>query len=194
MQTQLRLSITETRLLAEANGTALTSLDPSPTTSGTRAGFPPLPQAYNGRISLDGEGLARLEPFEAGEANALLAHVAANAPVRVRVDEEAARGAITFDLEVDPGALGLLERGDHAAGEERANIDQLFGLIEACGLKGRARGAAQVSVKHANFIVNEGGMARASDIEALIAHAKSTVQARFGVELVPEVRIVGEAK
>ena len=60
-QTQLRLSITETRLLAEANGTALTSIDPSPTTSGTRAGFPPLPQAYNGRISLDGEGLARLD-------------------------------------------------------------------------------------------------------------------------------------
>ncbi len=60
-QTQVRLSIVETRLLAEANGTPLTSLDPSPTVAGTRSGFPPLPQAYNGRLSLDGEGLARLD-------------------------------------------------------------------------------------------------------------------------------------
>lgn len=60
-QTQVRFSIVETRLLAEANGTPLTSLDPSPTVAGTRSGFPPLPQAYNGRLSLDGEGLARLD-------------------------------------------------------------------------------------------------------------------------------------
>lgn len=60
-QTQLRLSLTETRLLSETDGTPLTSLDPSPTTAGARSGFPPLPQAYNGRVSLDGEGLARLD-------------------------------------------------------------------------------------------------------------------------------------
>ena len=59
-QNQLRLSQAGTTLYAEANGTPLTSLDPSPTTSGTRAGFPPLPQAYNGRLSLDAEGLVRL--------------------------------------------------------------------------------------------------------------------------------------
>lgn len=59
-QNQVRLSQAATVLYAEANGTPLTSLDPSPTVSGTRAGFPPLPQAYNGRLSLDAEGLVRL--------------------------------------------------------------------------------------------------------------------------------------
>jgi len=66
-------------------------------------------------------------------------------------------------------------------------------LIEACGLKGSEIGGARVSEKHANFIVNPKGRARAADIEALIAHARDTVKARFGVELIPEVRIIGEA-
>jgi UDP-N-acetylmuramate dehydrogenase len=65
-------------------------------------------------------------------------------------------------------------------------------LIEACGLKGSEIGGARISEKHANFIVNPKGRARAGDIEALIAHARDTVRARFGVELVPEVRIIGE--
>ena len=65
-------------------------------------------------------------------------------------------------------------------------------LIEACGLKGTEIGGARISEKHANFIVNPKGRARAADIEALIAHARDTVRARFGVELAPEVRIVGE--
>jgi UDP-N-acetylmuramate dehydrogenase len=69
--------------------------------------------------------------------------------------------------------------GDHAAR-----------LIESCGLKGCTVGGAQVSPKHANFIVNLGG-ASAADIEAVIAHVRSTVEARTGVALVPEVRIVG---
>jgi UDP-N-acetylmuramate dehydrogenase len=72
--------------------------------------------------------------------------------------------------------------GDHAAR-----------LIEACGLKGHAIGAARVSEKHANFIVNPGGRARAADIENLIEHVKQTVLARYGVELMAEVRIIGEA-
>lgn len=64
-------------------------------------------------------------------------------------------------------------------------------LIEACGLKGSEIGGARISEKHSNFIVNPKGKARAADIEALIAHARDTVKARFGVELVPEVRIIG---
>ena len=66
-------------------------------------------------------------------------------------------------------------------------------LIEACGLKGYEIGGARISEKHANFIVNPKGRARASDIEALIEHARDTVKRRFGVDLVPEVRIVGDA-
>lgn len=66
-------------------------------------------------------------------------------------------------------------------------------LIEACGLKGLARGAAHVSEMHANFIVNPKGAARASDIEWLIGTVRERVRAQTGIELVPEVRIVGEA-
>jgi UDP-N-acetylmuramate dehydrogenase len=65
-------------------------------------------------------------------------------------------------------------------------------MIEACGLKGHAIGGARISEKHANFIVNPGGRGRAADIEALIEHARRTVQERFGVELQAEVRIIGE--
>lgn len=72
--------------------------------------------------------------------------------------------------------------GDHAAR-----------LIEACGLKGFAIGSARVSEKHANFIVNPARRARAADIEALIAHVRATVHAQTGIDLEPEVRIIGEA-
>jgi len=65
-------------------------------------------------------------------------------------------------------------------------------LIEAAGLKGRRLGGAEVSAKHANFIVNPEGTASAADIETLIATVQAEVQARFGVELLREVRIVGE--
>ena len=64
-------------------------------------------------------------------------------------------------------------------------------LIEASGLKGFVSGGAVVSDKHANFIINADD-ASAADIESLIAHVRTTVKARFGVELVPEVHIIGE--
>ncbi len=64
-------------------------------------------------------------------------------------------------------------------------------LIEASGLKGYRIGGAQVSEKHANFIVNLGD-ATADDIERLIAHMQETVQRELGVALQREVRIIGE--
>ncbi len=65
-------------------------------------------------------------------------------------------------------------------------------LIESCGLKGFERGAARVSEKHANFIVNPKGAAKASDIEWLIRHIQRMVYQMKGVYLATEVRIVGE--
>src|SRR5210317_700699 len=64
-------------------------------------------------------------------------------------------------------------------------------LIEAAGLKGHRIGGAEVSTKHANFIINR-ERASATDIEALIEHVRKTVFGVHGVELVHEVRIVGE--
>ena len=63
-------------------------------------------------------------------------------------------------------------------------------LIEKAGLKGLSVGGAQVSPKHAGFIVNAGG-ATASDIEALMRLVQNTVQAQTGILLEPEVRIIG---
>lgn len=63
-------------------------------------------------------------------------------------------------------------------------------LIEHCGLKGFQIGQAQVSSKHANFIINLGG-ARAADIETLIETIASQVLEKTGIALIREVHIRG---
>lgn len=96
----------------------------------------------------------------------------------------------------------LLERRIAAQPLELPNAGSVFRnppgehaarLIEGCGLKGLARGGARVSEKHANFIVNPKGAARASDIEWLIETVRAAVLGKTGIALVAEVRIVGEA-
>ena len=62
-------------------------------------------------------------------------------------------------------------------------------LIEDCGLKGFAIGGAQVSEKHAGFIVNRGG-ATARDVRALVSHVQECVRREFGVELEREIRFL----
>ena len=64
-------------------------------------------------------------------------------------------------------------------------------LIQEAGLQGHSIGGAQVSTKHAGFIVNTGG-ATATDILSLIRYVQKTVQERTGVALTPEVRFLGE--
>lgn len=64
-------------------------------------------------------------------------------------------------------------------------------LIEASGLKGFRIGGAEVSPKHANFIINTGD-ATAQDIERVMAHVQAEVQRLHGILLQPEVHIVGE--
>ena len=64
-------------------------------------------------------------------------------------------------------------------------------LIMDSGLRGYTVGGAQVSEKHCGFVVNRGG-ATADDVMTLICHIQKTVLDTFGVELVPEVRFLGE--
>ncbi len=64
-------------------------------------------------------------------------------------------------------------------------------LIEESGLKGVQIGQAQVSEKHANFIINIGD-ATADNIEKLIEHVEETVAIKFDIRLQREVKIVGE--
>ncbi len=66
-------------------------------------------------------------------------------------------------------------------------------LIEAAGLKGEIIGGAQVSEKHANFIINTGG-ATASDIEQLIERVRERVLEASGIRLETEVHMVGGAE
>ncbi len=64
-------------------------------------------------------------------------------------------------------------------------------LIEAAGLKGKRIGGAMISPKHANFIINTGG-ARAKDILALLSLVQKKVKRETGIDLEPEIRVVGE--
>ncbi|MGH8764988.1 MAG: hypothetical protein ACRET8_04675, partial [Burkholderiales bacterium] len=66
-------------------------------------------------------------------------------------------------------------------------------LIQFSGLKKLERNGASVSSKHANFIVNPKGAAKASDIEWLIDRIRTVVKEETGVQLETEVKIVGEA-
>lgn len=83
--------------------------------------------------------------------------------------------------------------GNKSCGSVFRNPENDFAarLIESCDLKGKAIGGAQISTKHANFILNAGD-ATAADIEALIASVRSTIESKCGVLLIPEVRIIGE--
>lgn len=82
--------------------------------------------------------------------------------------------------QANAGSVFRNPEGDHAAR-----------LIEVCGLKGYHIGSAQVSWKHANFIINRSG-ASAAEIERLIFRVQERVACRFGIKLHPEVRIIGE--
>ncbi len=64
-------------------------------------------------------------------------------------------------------------------------------IIEELGLKGFSVGGAQVSGKHAGFIINK-GQAVAEDVIQLIRHLQEEIKEKHGVDLIPEIKIVGE--
>jgi UDP-N-acetylmuramate dehydrogenase len=100
---------------------------------------------------------------------------------QARIKELLARRAATQPTGLPScGSVFRNPPGDHAAR-----------LIEACGLKGLRIGGAEVSPKHANFIINTGN-AKARDIARLIDHVRAQVECRHGVRLIPEVRRVGD--
>ena len=100
--------------------------------------------------------------------------------ISARMRELAAKRRASQPLEL-PSAGSTFKRpsGGYAAA-----------LIEEAGLKGYSVGGAMVSEKHAGFVVNTGG-ATAADVRRLIEHIQQTVLARSGIELEPEVLILG---
>jgi UDP-N-acetylmuramate dehydrogenase len=102
---------------------------------------------------------------------------------REKIRKFLVRRATTQPIQLpNAGSIFRNPEGDYAAR-----------LIESAGLKGTREGGAVVSDLHANFIVNRAN-ATASDIEALIGRVQRTVLETHGVELIREVRIIGEAR
>ena len=99
--------------------------------------------------------------------------------IKAKMDEYKAKRVASQPLEY-PSAGSTFKRPEgHFAGK----------LIEDCGLKGYTVGGAQVSEKHAGFVINRGG-ATATDIENLIAHIQKTVKEKFDVSLECEIEFV----
>lgn len=101
------------------------------------------------------------------------------AAIRARMDDLIARRRAKQPLEYPSAGSTFKRSAGHFAGA----------LIEQCGLKGCAVGGAQVSEKHAGFVINTGS-ATAADILALIDHVRTVVRERTGVTLEPEVEII----
>ncbi len=101
--------------------------------------------------------------------------------IRERIRSMRSRRSATQPLaQANCGSVFKNPEGDYAAR-----------LIEAAGLKGFTIGGAQISERHANFIVND-GEASSADIMALIKYAQRAVKMEFDIQLEPEVRMVGE--
>lgn len=99
--------------------------------------------------------------------------------IRARMEDYKQRRRATQPLEY-PSAGSVFKRPEgYFAGK----------LIEDCGLKGSRVGGAEVSEKHAGFIVNRGG-ATAEDVRLLVERIQTTVLAQTGVALEPEIRFL----
>ena len=102
--------------------------------------------------------------------------------LRTVIDEHKQHRKRTQPPQQSAGSVFKNPEGDHAGR-----------LIEAAGMRGLTYGGAQISERHANFIVNVGG-ASAADIAALIRMAHTRVREQFGVDMELEVELRGEWK
>ena len=124
-------------------------------------------------------------------ANVPAGHVVLSALLQLRHDEQKkieARVKALMDKRKERQPWGLQNAGSMF----KNPLDESAGkLIESAGLKGKTVGGAQVSEKHANFIVNT-GKAKAADVLALMEIVKQTVLDVHGARLEPEIKIIGE--
>lgn len=100
--------------------------------------------------------------------------------IRARMDELAARRAAKQPLDMASAGSTFKRPVGHFAGK----------LIQDAGMQGHRVGGAQVSTKHAGFVVNTGN-ATAADVRQVIADVQRAVKGQFDVDLEPEVRMWG---
>ncbi len=123
-----------------------------------------------------------IEPAEIIVELGMRLHRAEPTTLRATIDEYKQHRKRTQPPQQSAGSVFKNPEGDSAGR-----------LIEAAGMKGLTYGGAQISERHANFIVNVGG-ASAADIAALIRTAHTRVREQFGVDMELEVELRGEWK
>jgi UDP-N-acetylmuramate dehydrogenase len=101
--------------------------------------------------------------------------------IRARMEDITVKRKKALPPQPNAGSIFKNPPGDHAGR-----------LLEACGLKGRRIGGAEVSPLHANVIVNLGG-ATARDVRALMAEMQRAVKERFETDLIPEIEVLASA-
>jgi UDP-N-acetylmuramate dehydrogenase len=103
--------------------------------------------------------------------------------IRARAEQFLQHRRRTQPVEASLGSTFVNPAGDYAGR-----------LIEEAGLKGVEEGGVKVSTLHANFIVNPGGVGKATaqDVVRLMERIQTIVEQRFGVRLTPEVQFIGE--
>jgi UDP-N-acetylmuramate dehydrogenase len=152
-----------------------------------------------GATILEPDGYATVWPaerFEYGYRTSALKRSAMRSAVVLEA-EFAVRKGDREALQARVAEISMRRRASQPQGPSCGSVfknppgDYAGRLIEAAGLKGRESGRAQISPRHANFIVTLGG-ATAADVKALIDLARQTVQEQFGVVLEPEVELLGE--
>lgn len=147
--------------------------------------------------AIDEDGVLRrldLEDLEFGYRRSMLQKtgwIVADATMELTAgDRETIEGRLT-DLTRQRESKQPLELPSAGSVFKRPPGGYVGPMVEELGLKGHKIGGAEISTKHAGFIVNSGG-ATAADVLALIAHVRARVQERFGVWLETEVRVIGE--
>ncbi|MEO5667245.1 MAG: UDP-N-acetylmuramate dehydrogenase [Bdellovibrionota bacterium] len=133
-----------------------------------------------------------------GHGDGALAHwsVVLTADLRLKIskDPEASRSLVDRILSYRGSRQALERPSCGSVFKNPENSTRGAGrLIESAALKGTRRGGAQLSTKHANFLLNRGN-ATAADIEELILFTQRRVKEEFGIQLEPEVIVVGRAQ
>jgi UDP-N-acetylmuramate dehydrogenase len=147
-------------------------------------------------------GSERREPgqlgFEYRRSNLREGEVVARASFHLRPDDPEAVRATLAEMrerrrEAQPSGIKTFGSTFKNPDDERAEGRSAGQLLEAAGCRGLRQGGARFSEKHANFVENE-GEATTADVLALMAAGRRRVFDRFGVELEPEVQVLGEVE